>query len=147
MSAPAPPRQPSDALSYCLALLILLAAFGAYMLPSRSTDAVTFMQGPTAAPALLPETPTPAATPVSHTAPPAAPANALTPASRNASGQAATPSDLTAVTYVLNTNTRRFHLPGCASVSEIKAKNRVDFTGTREELIGQGYVPCGRCKP
>ena len=49
--------------------------------------------------------------------------------------------------YVLNTNTKRFHLPSCHSVTDMKPKNRKDFTGTREELIEQGYKPCGECKP
>ncbi len=50
-------------------------------------------------------------------------------------------------TYVVNTNTYKFHLPGCASADDIKPENRLDYTGTREALIEQGYDPCGRCKP
>ena len=49
--------------------------------------------------------------------------------------------------YVLNTNTKKFHYPYCSSVPTIKQKNRKDFTGSRDELIGMGYDPCGRCKP
>lgn len=56
-----------------------------------------------------------------------------------------TPSD--GVTYVLNTNTMRFHLPNCQSVQEMKASNRKEFFGAREELTENGYVPCGRCNP
>ena len=51
------------------------------------------------------------------------------------------------VTYVLNTNTKKFHYPSCSSVDDIKDKNRQDYTGTREELINQGYDSCGRCHP
>lgn len=51
------------------------------------------------------------------------------------------------ITYVLNTNTKKFHLPGCASVKKIKEKNYKAFTGTREEAIAQGYDPCKNCKP
>lgn len=51
------------------------------------------------------------------------------------------------VTYVLNKNTKRFHLPSCSSVEEIKPENRWDFTGTREEVLEMDYVPCKRCKP
>jgi hypothetical protein len=51
------------------------------------------------------------------------------------------------VTYVVNTNTGKFHYPNCKSVGKIKDKNRMDFTGTRAELIGEGYEPCGSCKP
>ena len=49
--------------------------------------------------------------------------------------------------YVVNTNTDKFHYPGCASVSQMKDKNRMDFTGTREELIAMGYEPCKNCNP
>lgn len=49
--------------------------------------------------------------------------------------------------YVLNTNTKKFHYPSCSSVSQMKAKNRKDFTGTREEIIAMGYDPCGNCHP
>lgn len=51
------------------------------------------------------------------------------------------------VTYVVNTNTGKFHYPSCKSVGKIKDKNRMDYTGTRSELIAQGYEPCGSCKP
>lgn len=50
-------------------------------------------------------------------------------------------------TYILNTNTRKFHYPYCSSVDEMKDKNKQVFTGYREEVILQGYVPCKRCNP
>ena len=49
--------------------------------------------------------------------------------------------------YIINTNTRRFHLPSCSSVREMKESNRENFTGSREELIEEGYIPCGKCRP
>lgn len=49
--------------------------------------------------------------------------------------------------WVLNTSSRRFHLPDCSSVSTIREQNRADFTGTREALIEMGYKPCGSCNP
>lgn len=49
--------------------------------------------------------------------------------------------------YIINTNTRRFHLPSCSSVKEMKESNRENFTGSREELIEEGYIPCGKCRP
>ena len=49
--------------------------------------------------------------------------------------------------YVLNKNTKKFHYPWCSSADDIKKKNRKDFTGTREEVISQGYVPCKHCNP
>ena len=51
------------------------------------------------------------------------------------------------LTYVLNTNTKRFHIPTCSSVKDIKPKNYQESTLTREELIDLGYKPCGRCNP
>ncbi len=53
----------------------------------------------------------------------------------------------TEITYILNTNTKKFHLPGCSSVKDMKDKNRQDTTLTRQEVIDLGYSPCGRCKP
>ncbi len=50
-------------------------------------------------------------------------------------------------TYVLNTNSKKFHRTGCSSVSSMSAKNRRDFTGTRDEVIAQGYDPCQKCNP
>ncbi len=50
-------------------------------------------------------------------------------------------------TYILNKNTQKFHLPDCSSVSDIKARNKEEYTGTREELLGRGYEPCGNCRP
>ncbi len=49
--------------------------------------------------------------------------------------------------YVLNTNSKRFHLPECESVRDMKPSNRRDVTAARDELLEQGYIPCGRCKP
>lgn len=57
------------------------------------------------------------------------------------------PGSTDEITYVANTNTRKFHRPECSSVSDMKPKNRWDTTLTREELIDQGYEPCKRCKP
>ncbi len=59
------------------------------------------------------------------------------------------PEEATAstITYILNTNTKRFHLPTCSSCEEMKPKNRQETTLTREELIDMGYKPCGRCNP
>lgn len=50
-------------------------------------------------------------------------------------------------TYILNENTKKFHDPGCSGADDIKKKNKREFTGTRDELIEDGYEPCGRCQP
>ena len=49
--------------------------------------------------------------------------------------------------YVLNTNTKKFHTPGCSSVRKMADHNREDFTGTRDEVIARGYTPCQKCHP
>ena len=49
--------------------------------------------------------------------------------------------------YVLDTNSMKFHYPDCSSVSDMSPKNREDYTGTREDLIAQGYSLCGACSP
>ena len=51
------------------------------------------------------------------------------------------------ITYVLNTNTKKFHQPYCSSVQDIKDKNKKETTQSREEIISQGYKPCKRCNP
>ena len=55
--------------------------------------------------------------------------------------------DTISETYILNTNSRKFHRPDCSSASQISDANREEYTGTREELIEQGYTPYGYCKP
>ena len=49
--------------------------------------------------------------------------------------------------YVLNTNTNKFHYPSCSHADRIKAHNRQDYCGTREEVISWGYSPCAVCMP
>ena len=50
-------------------------------------------------------------------------------------------------TYVLNTNTHKFHDPDCSSVSQMKEKNKRIVTESRDQIIAEGYDPCGRCHP
>ena len=49
--------------------------------------------------------------------------------------------------YVLNTNSKKFHLPSCSSVDQMSPKNREDVEDTRENLIAKGCDPCKRCNP
>lgn len=51
------------------------------------------------------------------------------------------------MTYVLNTNTGKFHYPECNSVDRMSEKNKQTVTATRDEIIAQGYEPCGNCNP
>ena len=56
-------------------------------------------------------------------------------------------NETTATTYILNTNTKKFHIPSCSSVKEMNDKNKREFTGSRENVISQGFQPCQRCYP
>lgn len=50
-----------------------------------------------------------------------------------------------AADYVLNTGSKKYHLPSCSGAAQINRKNRADFTGTEAELESMGYSPCGSC--
>ena len=49
--------------------------------------------------------------------------------------------------YVLNKSTKKFHKPTCGDVKKMKDSNRVDYFGTRQEVVNMGYKPCGHCSP
>ena len=49
--------------------------------------------------------------------------------------------------YVINKKSKKFHLPTCGGVNSIKPENYGESTLSRDELISQGYDPCGNCKP
>ena len=49
--------------------------------------------------------------------------------------------------YVLNVNSKKFHISDKSCSNSIKEENKELFTGTRDELIDKGYNPCGICKP
>ena len=66
--------------------------------------------------------------------------NAVTnPTTVNGSGQNSVDS-----VYIGNVNSKKFHLPTCASLPE--EKDRV-FFGTRQDAVNAGYSPCGNCRP
>lgn len=50
-------------------------------------------------------------------------------------------------TYILNTSSRKFHNPDCGNVASIKDANKQTYNGSRDDLVAQGYSPCGQCKP
>ena len=91
---------------------------------------------PTATPRPTP-TPTPKPTATPRPTPTPSPVPTATPA----------PTPKPEQTYVLNTNTGKFHKPYCSSVSDIAAYNKQEYVGTRDDLIANGYSPCGRCHP
>ena len=49
--------------------------------------------------------------------------------------------------YVLNTNTHKFHYPGCSSVKQMAEKNKQNYIGMRDEIMAMGYEPCQKCNP
>lgn len=50
------------------------------------------------------------------------------------------------VAYIGNRNSKKFHYPSCSSVDAMKESNKVELY-SRDEAIGAGYDPCGRCHP
>ena len=50
-------------------------------------------------------------------------------------------------TYILNTNTKKFHKPGCRSVKQMSEKNKKEVKDTRDHIIADGYDPCKICDP
>lgn len=50
-------------------------------------------------------------------------------------------------TYILNKNTKKFHLPDCEYVSDIKPQNRSETTLSYDELVSYGNEPCRKCHP
>lgn len=49
--------------------------------------------------------------------------------------------------FVLNTRSMKIHLPDCKSVKDISENNREFYSGSIDELLEQGYAPCGSCHP
>lgn len=56
-------------------------------------------------------------------------------------------SNKKSVTYVLNTNTKKFHYEDCSSVKQMNESNKEYYTGDRDDIIAMGYDPCKRCNP
>ena len=56
-------------------------------------------------------------------------------------------ADAAGASYILNTSSHKFHNPGCSGVSSMSESNKQAYTGSREDLIAQGYTPCGQCNP
>ncbi|MGN0046175.1 MAG: DNA/RNA non-specific endonuclease [Eggerthellaceae bacterium] len=49
--------------------------------------------------------------------------------------------------YILNVKSKKFHLPDCQGAESMSAANRQEYEGPRQDLIDQGYEPCGICNP
>lgn len=50
-------------------------------------------------------------------------------------------------TYILNTNTKKFHRPSCGSIKQMKESNKKASTESRDAIIAKGYSPCKKCNP
>ncbi len=50
-------------------------------------------------------------------------------------------------TYVLNNNSMKFHYSTCRGAKSISEHNKSMYTGTRDDIIAQGYSSCGICHP
>lgn len=58
---------------------------------------------------------------------------------------AETEQDQSTMTFVLNTNTKKFHLPTCRYAKSIKAQNRKEVVGIDQLIDDSGYEPCKVC--
>ena len=67
--------------------------------------------------------------------------------SRNSGSQSQEESSTADAEYVLNTNSKKIHLPSCSQVSSIKTENKKITNQSKQELLSQGYVPCKNCNP
>jgi DNA-entry nuclease len=72
---------------------------------------------------------------------------ALTGKNQRPEDKAAPDKDPQVQTYILNTHTHKFHNPDCANAAAIKEKNKAIREDSRENIISEGYSPCGSCKP
>ena len=51
------------------------------------------------------------------------------------------------IDYVANKNSKKFHLPSCTWVAKMSSTNKEYITATHDEMIANGYSPCGTCNP
>lgn len=66
--------------------------------------------------------------------------------SSSGGGSTTTYNSGTSDSYVGNSNSGKFHAPGCGDVNKMKPSNKVYFS-SRDEAINSGYTPCGHCHP
>jgi len=51
------------------------------------------------------------------------------------------------LTYIINTNSKKFHDADCGNGQQTKAENKQQYSGDRQVLIDAGYAPAGCCNP
>lgn len=59
----------------------------------------------------------------------------------------ATTAGVSNVTYIGNRNSMKFHKPTCGSVDRMNESNKVYFYCSRDDVVADGYDPCGNCDP
>ena len=47
--------------------------------------------------------------------------------------------------YILNTSSKKVHIPTCGSVSTMVDKNKQEYNGELADILSQGYAKCGAC--
>lgn len=62
-------------------------------------------------------------------------------------GENTTSAATQGVTYIINTNTRKFHKITCKFTNDISDKNKVTTAKSKTTLEKEGYSSCGYCKP
>lgn len=137
-SAPTPAQSPSPAPTP-----VYMSPEAARQIAASIAEAISGPQG----------TPQSAVTPFMTAAPTKAPAKTTAGAKKQSGKTASAPRATAASTpipgtnYVLNRNTKKFHVPSCRDVKKIKDSNRVDYFGTYKQVTQMGYKPCGHCNP
>ena len=48
--------------------------------------------------------------------------------------------------YILNTSSKKVHIPTCGSVSTMSDKNKQEYNGELADILAEGYQKCGACK-
>lgn len=49
--------------------------------------------------------------------------------------------------YVLNTSSKKIHLPDCSGAQSMSEKNKEVYYGLKQDLLNQGFTTCGSCNP
>lgn len=49
------------------------------------------------------------------------------------------------IQYIINTKTKKFHLPNCQSVNDMSDDNKKEINDSYENMINNGYSPCKNC--
>lgn len=49
------------------------------------------------------------------------------------------------INFILNIKSKKYHSPTCPSINKMAEKNKKAYTGTKADLINNGYTPCQIC--